>query len=402
MIIMPIDPSISLQGTPVQIPGPIDSAGKMLTLKHLISQDQMNQLQMQEAQLKLQGEQDVRNWASKPENVQGLGLSPSLSGLASTNPAQAFAFQKLGVEAKTAAANQEKLNLENMMSKADILGREMAPLLKQKEILPEHIVSTLQNLSRKEFDISKVELPKDTNPDTLRAWAQHGVDSSVSMKEQANNALTKRGQDVTAQGQHVVTPYTKPDGTLGYKYVPTSTATTQGLEAPVPLGAPNSAQSINIRRDNYVGELKPLNDMSLTTRQLKDLLMQPQNAERDLAIRNMISNLVSNRKEAASKVAMWKNVGGIPEKITGTLSQLASGEMTNTQVQGIANLVKMYENTVINPLIKQTNQFHADSARRANVNPEDVVGGWQSNPVGSSDLTQPTKANRPPLSAFQK
>lgn len=101
---MALDTNIALQARPVQLEGPLDMAGKAMTLRHLASQGQLQDMQIQQAQREQEQAQTLaslyRNSTGADGNLdtQGLLRGMAQSGLGAKIPG----FQKQLLEAEEA------------------------------------------------------------------------------------------------------------------------------------------------------------------------------------------------------------------------------------------------------------------------------------------------------------
>src|SRR3990167_1833715 len=73
---MPIDPNIALRIKPFQMPDPMETASKVMTLRNLLNQGNVQQMQLQEAKRKAALEQQGR------AEMSALGPNPSQESLA--------------------------------------------------------------------------------------------------------------------------------------------------------------------------------------------------------------------------------------------------------------------------------------------------------------------------------
>jgi len=418
-----------MSGVPLQLPNPLDNYTKMMTLRHLIDQGQMNQLQMQEAKRKLEAERIMAQaygqsyrppQAGQPAQPAQEGPLPSGGNLGSLFPATHAIPASPGgldtnslmsyigqsgradliptVQAQQLKLQQDRLALDKTQEETDKLGHEnfktafnviaanptrqtalnvLNEQLKQARTpaVANNIFQVMSNIPQNDADIPK--------------WTQSIL---TNAEQRMTNAATLRGQDMGEAEK--ITQVPDASSPTGYRNVTTIKAG-QGMPASPPVGGAGSPHSLEIARNSFTKDMKPLEDMGLQIRQLEGLLTQPQTPERDLAIRNAMGELTRAGRQGESSVSQWKNVGSLYRKLIGTASNLTSGENLEPQIKGIAEVVRTMHQQVLNPLIQDTTKYHSEMAPKYGWTPRDVIGGWQSN------VLAPAAPSRPPLDSFR-
>ena len=114
---MPLDPNIALQvGQPVQPLDPLKAYGQVLTLKNLIDQQQMNGLQMQQAQRAADKEMRLSDLARR----SGGDEAAFLNGYREVDPLGAI---DLGIKTRKAGFEQSKMEREAEKARLDALDK---------------------------------------------------------------------------------------------------------------------------------------------------------------------------------------------------------------------------------------------------------------------------------------
>ena len=114
---MPLDPNIPLQiGQPVQPLDPLKAYGSVLTLKNLIDQQQMNGLQMQQAQRAADKEMRLSDLARR----SGGDEAAFLNGYREVDPLGAI---DLGIKTRKAGFEQSKMEREAEKARLDALDK---------------------------------------------------------------------------------------------------------------------------------------------------------------------------------------------------------------------------------------------------------------------------------------
>ena len=190
---MALDPNIALQiGQPVQPLDPLKAYGSVLTLKNLIDQQQMNGLQMQQAQRAADKEMRLsdlaRSAGGDPEKFQ--------RGYFEIDPLGAT---ELGIKTKKAGFEQAKAERDAEKAKFDMLGKRIELVGQALGALPENptyeqAVAASRWLTSQGIQHDESEIPKD--PALLPDYIQQQRTRALSAKEQleANRPRSTLGQ----------------------------------------------------------------------------------------------------------------------------------------------------------------------------------------------------------------
>ena len=430
-----IDSNIALQVKPPQFDSPLDMAGKAMTLKHLMDTGQLTQIQMQEAQMKLDDMRKMDAFYEKYYTTRGTGQTPQTGNLAGlnnlasnqdiTNPnyssapinnndplmtktgmpvGQNIDYSGLpghlipGAQLQNLKIQQEQATLGKTQEDITATGRKnFMDLFAQIDANPtrDNATSLLKQAYQNapvsvRPQIESVYRNMPVNDKDIPKWSQT---LQTSAEQRMSNAATLRGQNMTQAEKVTEVPILDSAGNFTGKYkTVTTTEAGKGMPATPPAGSPGSQQALNVLRDNYTKDSTTLDTMSMNVRELEALLTQKESPARDLAIRNSMGELTRAGMRGQSSVSQWANVGGVFDRISGSMSRFATGENTQAQIGDIANVVKTYKNQILQPLINQTNFYHSKQAIRGGFKAEDVVGGRQANPL---DLSSPNQTPVP-------
>lgn len=115
---MAIDPSISLQVRPAQMPDPMESVGRILTLRDLMRRGKLNDLQITEAQRQAEEQAAVR------EAVRGTGgdLRAALPAVTQASPTTGIELSRSLATLSSAELGNEKLKIENGLTRIKQIG----------------------------------------------------------------------------------------------------------------------------------------------------------------------------------------------------------------------------------------------------------------------------------------
>ncbi len=166
---MALDPNIALQiGQPVQPLDPLKAYGSVLTLKNLIDQQQMNGLQMQQAQRAADKEMRLSDLARR----SGGDEAAFLNGYREVDPLGAI---DLGIRTRKAGFEQSKMEREAKKAEYEMLGKRIELVGQVLGSLPENptyeqAVQASRFLNKEGIQHDENEIPKDPAllPDYIR------------------------------------------------------------------------------------------------------------------------------------------------------------------------------------------------------------------------------------------
>lgn len=161
---MPIDTSIPLQVKPIQLADPLELQSRALQLRHLVSQGQMQDMQMQQAK---QAQDYDRSYADALRSGVGadgkLDYGATLGRLAQSGNAKGYqsllqqkqAQDKAAADmAETAAktghynAQTGELNTKVLRQKIDMSGAAISSLLQNPNVTHQDVIATIGNLAQ--------------------------------------------------------------------------------------------------------------------------------------------------------------------------------------------------------------------------------------------------------------
>lgn len=178
---MALDPNIALQiGQPVQPLDPLKAYGSVLTLKNLIDQQQMNGLQMQQAQRAADKEMRLSDLARR----SGGDEAAFLNGYREVDPLGAI---DLGIKTRKAGFEQSKMEREAEKAKYEMLGKRIELVGQVLGSLPENptyeqAVLASRFLNKEGVRHDENEIPKD--PALLPAYIKRERMRALTNKEQ--------------------------------------------------------------------------------------------------------------------------------------------------------------------------------------------------------------------------
>lgn len=152
---MPIDPSIISQLRPVQLDNPMDVQGKALTLRSLAGQQQMQDMQLKQAQHNQDQERtlaDLYKNNLSPDgkiNRQGLLSSAAQSGLGNRIPGLQKQFadtDKASADAAHVGAQTNESQFKVQKQKLDIAGSAISSLLSNPNVTHDDVIQTVNQL----------------------------------------------------------------------------------------------------------------------------------------------------------------------------------------------------------------------------------------------------------------
>jgi len=185
---MPLDPNIPLQiGQPVQPLDPLKAYGSVLTLKNLIDQQQMNGLQMQQAQRAADKEMRLSDLARR----SGGDEAAFLNGYREVDPLGAI---DLGIRTRKAGFEQSKMEREAEKAKYEMLGKRIELVAQGIGSLPENptyeqVVGVSRWLNTQGVQHDENEIPKD--PSQLPAYMQQKRMQALSAEKQFSELAPK-------------------------------------------------------------------------------------------------------------------------------------------------------------------------------------------------------------------
>ena len=178
---MPLDPNIPLQiGQPVQPLDPLKAYGSVLTLKNLIDQQQMNGLQMQQAQRAADKEMRLADLARR----SGGDLDAYVTGMREIDPEKAFEW---GIKSRKAGADQAKAERDAEKAKYELAGKRVEIIGQGLGSLPENptyeqAVSVSRWLNSQGVQHDEREIPQD--PAALADYVRQRRAAALSAQQQ--------------------------------------------------------------------------------------------------------------------------------------------------------------------------------------------------------------------------
>jgi len=261
---MPVNPELSLQVKPLEIPSQVDSYAKALTLRGLVNQGALQNMQIQDAQRKQQERMTLRDVLQRSGGDMN-AVVPELmkAGL----PEQALAFQKQVREQQKSGLEIQNLtsqiNDRNWKTEKDrtqtFMQAASGPLMKYKELvasgMPDQVArQTVQPLYEQSFvgafqsglfDQKHMQgIPAQFDPQwaesalsqtmtydkVLADWRANRTFQETQQHNRTTEGLTQRGQNITLRGQNMVDARTREEGAANRSV--TMRGQTQVVETP--------------------------------------------------------------------------------------------------------------------------------------------------------------------------
>ena len=178
---MPIDPNIALQvGQPVQPLDPLKAYGQVLTLKHLVDQQQLGGLQMAQAQRAADKEMRLADLARR----SGGDLDAYVTGMREIDPEKAFEW---GIKSRKAGADQAKAERDAEKAKYELAGKRVEIIGQGLGSLPENptyeqAVSVSRWLNSQGVQHDEREIPQD--PAALADYVRQRRAAALSAQQQ--------------------------------------------------------------------------------------------------------------------------------------------------------------------------------------------------------------------------
>lgn len=262
---MPIDSSIAMSGRQFQMADPLEVQSKVASLGQLAGQQQLQQMQIQQAQKSWNQDQtlsDLYKGNINPDgsiNRQALFTSAAQQGLGNRLPALQKQFldtDKAAADVKHVGAQTNELDWKVAKGKIDASGAALSSLLANPNVTHDDVINTMVGLVKQgtvapeQGQQAIQELPGD--PVRLRQYlVQKGMEVTEAGKrmellapkfEKTNNGKVTSFADVN--------PYTNPQGPA-----PIQMTTTPGEDQSAATSRSNNAA--NLKKDYIVAGFNP-------------------------------------------------------------------------------------------------------------------------------------------------
>jgi hypothetical protein len=180
---MELDTRIPLQVKPIQIDSPLEVQGRMLTLKNLATQGQIQQATLQENQRKIQEQSELANIYRSSVGPDGTPNHVAIiQGMASRGLGHLIpAYRKSMLEADEKQAEVGTKQFKLAKDRLDASGAAISSLLQMPDVNHDHVVQTVSGLvSRGLMDQdsgAKLVRSMPGDPAQLRGWlTQKGLE----------------------------------------------------------------------------------------------------------------------------------------------------------------------------------------------------------------------------------
>lgn len=203
-----IDPRILLSGRGIQLPDPMERAGRMISLAQLTDESFLRRMQIQQAQ-DAQRTQQALN-AALPIAVQG-GFSPdAIQTAVRANPAAAQGLLKYADERRKAQADLAKSeaetrfkDIEAKLKVADRLGNEAQWLSDHPNLQPEMVANFMKKVAANGLEniITPIPMQAWTDPVKAREALRAAGSLFYDIKDRVSQTETGRHNRATESNQ---------------------------------------------------------------------------------------------------------------------------------------------------------------------------------------------------------
>lgn len=192
---MALDPSIILAQRPMELPNPLESAAKALTVRSLIQQGESNQLKLNQEKIQAQDQQSMRdaykaNTTVGPDGNPNLNNAGMMKDLTNANPAMAIKFSLDQKQVQLEQLQRQHAIAKDVIFSINDQASQDAAIKKAKELgLP-----PLDQQLPPQYDPRAVRMIQMRNLSAEEQIAQQNKEIEQQRQQQSSDAQTLGAQ----------------------------------------------------------------------------------------------------------------------------------------------------------------------------------------------------------------